>query len=76
MAKKPWDDWEQSDGEIVGWKGRLLVVQLPDGRMVDATFPRRTGCMFGDPIGWRVRIAFRPAPRKPAFIIGRSPDGE
>ena len=66
----PWDDWPQADGLIADVKGRAaIVVRLEDGREINATFPRRAGCIVGSPIGWRVRIAFRPTSSKPAFII-------
>lgn len=71
----PWDDWPQSDGVIVAVKGRsAIVVRLQDDREVNATFPRRFGCIIGNPIGWRVRVAFRPASSKPPFIIKRYRD--
>ncbi len=66
----PWDDWPQADGVIADVKGRsAIIVRLDDDREISATFPRRLGCIFGNLVGWRVRIAFRPTPAKPAFII-------
>ena len=68
---RPWSDWPQADGVIVAkTTGRRVAVRLDDGREVEATFRRRDS-LFGNPIGWRVRIAFRPDPLKPAFVIKR-----
>ena len=70
----PWDDWPQSDG-VADIKGRsAITVCLQDDREINATFPRRFGCILGNPVGWRVRIAFRPTPSRPAFIIKRYDD--
>jgi hypothetical protein len=71
---QPWDDWPQKDGEIIDLKGRRVIVRLIDGQETEAVFPRSFGCVFGSVIGWKVRIAFRPTPTKPAFVISRSLD--
>ena len=66
----PWDDWPQAGGVIADVKGRsAIIVRLEDNREINAMFPRRFSCISGNPIGWRVRIAFRPSSTKPAFII-------
>jgi hypothetical protein len=74
--KVPWDKWDQANGTIVRLQGGNPIVKLGDGREMLSEFPRRLGCVLGDLVGQKVRIAFRPDRSLPPFIVSMLSDTE
>jgi hypothetical protein len=61
-------------GEIVRYgPGNRATVRLSDGGEIDAVLALRRlrtryGCLFGDPVGWKVAVQLREHP-KPARVV-------
>lgn len=56
-------------GEIISFgPGNRATVRLSDGGVVDAVLAvrrllSRHGCLFGNPVGWRVAVQLRARPK-------------
>jgi hypothetical protein len=72
--------FEYADGTIREHRLSLeFAVRLDDGRNVAAVLSksrfRKSGCLMGNLVGWRVTIVFRTAPKPPAILEIRQADG-
>jgi hypothetical protein len=65
-------DNDAPSGEILahGNDFRQVRVRLANGEEIVAVLPklRKFGCLFGPLVGWKVRVAFRQAPKMPRVI--------